>query len=258
MTSIAQKFAPKQPEGNRKALLSKYILEKNQQVERIFQEEEQLAQTNAFAPRNISTNKIPANLVALEETRAHIERANNLEHARNNLAQSELIRDISEIAHFSADIKVQQEKQHEDIKALQEGLLKCATDVQMFAERSLDAAKTLGIRHQNFLGQLDGVSDKLNSLVNVFNTVVETQASIMAKLNQTELEKEVILPKSSSEMENFLGTDDILPLSIPLDTVALEKQAEEVPKAVITSPSLFHQDTADETQDTSGEEFEKE
>lgn len=243
-----------QSSGNRKALLSKYIAKKNQQVKNAFLRERELAQSAGFPFSTVSTAKVPTTLAATEERKALAESIKNLEHARSSLAQSELIRDIAEIAHFSADIKVQQERQQEDMTILRDTVHKYASGVRKLTDSNKDAEMIARIKNQLFLDRLRDLDGKIDALVDTFEQFKVTNTEVLARLEVLETEKYMLVGHEEVSVQDMSTAIDQALEGLQVEEPAFAEQdlaeSDLVTQAATTSFQVVEQTAQPELEPT--------
>lgn len=285
MTTFQQKARKQLLPEERRVLLARYIQEKNQQVERAFLKEQELADDNLFASRKISTTKIYLDSICpAANTTNTSKRAYGPEQTGANAFDShELIQQIAEIAQFSADIKIQQEKHLEEIIKLQSSIKMNTTEVRKVEDELSDNETSQRIRYSMFmehLKEITGSMEILESKIQLLNESTTLRLERIERLELSDASKTQRISASANiagtSSNTYFGAKATFPVSysntgsppmlkamelspgivmtdvgITETTQRTEIGTDEIPGIVITSPS----DCSEEMYDLAMEIF---
>lgn len=264
MTTFQQKARKQLLSEERRGLLARYIQEKNQQVERAFLQEQELADNTLFAPRKISTTKVSLDFIsptAKISNKAYV----SGEPCAKVLDSHELIQQIAEIAQFSADIKIQQEKHSEEVIKLQASIKKNTTEVRAVEDALSDNETSQRIRYSMFLEHLKEITGNMEMLETKIQILNESATLMLERVEKLELREvtrsipasaniasticdahsgaEACSPMDSANASSpaIVQAMDLLPVMAMTDAEIIGTQRSElgieIPGIVITSPS---------------------
>lgn len=173
-------------EKSRLALLSGYILEKNQQLEKFLLKEQEI-QREFIIPFNKPRIESPnlSRLKVFKNLSAKIAEGKETSPTSNLAIVNELVQGIAEIARFSADIKLQQENQQKIILQLQEEMQGSTNKVLKLKEEASINETTQRIRYGMLDGQWNEFSkefENINSAIKGINKALETIIIRIAEL----------------------------------------------------------------------------
>lgn len=159
-------------EHSRKSALSQYIEEKNKQIKAFLEKKREIQKS--FLGCNYLTDSdiwrpitpIPHAVRELDEPCVLDVRPSSCQNLKTGIS-SELVHDITEIARFCTETKMQQDRQEQKLEKLGAGLRSREVETTRLGEELCNSKKAQHIREKLFMEQIDALSEKIQALTKI-------------------------------------------------------------------------------------------
>ncbi|KAF5102922.1 hypothetical protein D0Z00_000180 [Geotrichum galactomycetum] len=154
----------------RESILSQYIQEKNKQLKEFLEKEKEL-QDSFFGRHPFSGGEFRRPLTAagyaargVDDPSGFMATPPGAEPQQSVGISSELVHDITEIARFCTETKMQQDRQQEELKKLSSALRTREAEAARLVEKVHDHELTQRIRNELFVKQIAGLKQEIRAL----------------------------------------------------------------------------------------------
>lgn len=197
-------------EHSRKSALLQYIEEKNKQIKAFLEQKGEIQKSFLGCNRPTDSDiwkpitPIPHSGRELDEPCVLEARPSTCQKLTTGIS-SELVHDITEIARFCTETKMQQDRQEQKLEKLGAGLRSREVETTRLGEELRNFKKAQHIREKLFMEQIDALSEKVQSLSKI---IQDLRPEIMAHGSTVIAEKCELQKGSTKDIGSSMQTLD--------------------------------------------------